>query len=157
VALLDGEPGGRRGGDVRGAREGTEGAAARGLRRAGRQASRSFVASEAQLVAAKRGSRRATTPRRASASNGSWRRAWTSIAASRACASPPVSSRRRSTSEALKVLDDNKDEAFVALVADLRGDIMLAQGRIDEARAAYKKASEKAEARNPVKGSPRPS
>ena len=54
--------------------------------------------------------------------------------------------------EALKVLDDNKDEAFVALVADLRGDIMLTQGRIDEARAAYKTASEKAEARNPVKG-----
>jgi len=53
--------------------------------------------------------------------------------------------------EALKVLDGNKDEAFVALVADLRGDIMLAQGRIDEARAAYKLASEKADPRNPVK------
>jgi predicted negative regulator of RcsB-dependent stress response len=54
--------------------------------------------------------------------------------------------------EALKTLDANKDEAFVALVADLRGDIMLAQGRLDEARAAYKLASEKAEPRNPVKG-----
>ena len=54
--------------------------------------------------------------------------------------------------EALKVLDANKDEAFTALVADLRGDVMLAQGRIDEARAAYKLASEKADARNPVKG-----
>ena len=53
--------------------------------------------------------------------------------------------------EALKVLDDNKDEAFAALVADLRGDIMLAQGRMDEARAAYKTATEKAEPRNPVK------
>ena len=53
--------------------------------------------------------------------------------------------------EALKVLDGNKDEAFVALVADMRGDVMLAQGRIDEARAAYKLASEKADARNPVK------
>ena len=53
--------------------------------------------------------------------------------------------------DALKVLDDNKDEAFVALVADLRGDIMLAQGRMDEARAAYKTATEKAEPRNPVK------
>ena len=53
--------------------------------------------------------------------------------------------------EALKVLDDNKDEAFVAVVADLRGDIMLAQGRMDEARAAYKTATEKAEPRNPVK------
>jgi predicted negative regulator of RcsB-dependent stress response len=53
--------------------------------------------------------------------------------------------------EALKVLDDNKDEAYVALVADVRGDIMLAQGRTDEARAAYKTAVEKAEPRNPVK------
>ena len=53
--------------------------------------------------------------------------------------------------EALKVLDGNKSESFVASVADLRGDIMLAQGRIDEARAAYKLAMEKAEGRNPVK------
>ena len=53
--------------------------------------------------------------------------------------------------EALKTLDANKEEAFVAPSADLRGDIMLAQGRIDEARAAYKLASEKANPRNPVK------
>jgi predicted negative regulator of RcsB-dependent stress response len=53
--------------------------------------------------------------------------------------------------EALTVLDANKDEAFTALAADLRGDIMLAQGRLDEARAAYKTAIEKAEPRNPVK------
>lgn len=53
--------------------------------------------------------------------------------------------------EALVVLDANKDEAFVALAADLKGDIMLAQGRLDEARAAYKTAIDKAEARNPVK------
>ena len=53
--------------------------------------------------------------------------------------------------EALTVLDGNKDPAFVASVADLRGDIMLAQGRVDEARAAFKLAIEKAEPRNPVK------
>lgn len=53
--------------------------------------------------------------------------------------------------DALKVLDGNKDPAFVASVADLRGDIMLAQGRLDEARAAFKLAIEKAEPRNPVK------
>jgi predicted negative regulator of RcsB-dependent stress response len=53
--------------------------------------------------------------------------------------------------EALQVLDGNTDEAFVALAADLRGDIMLAQGRIDEARAAYKLAMEKATPRNPVR------
>ena len=54
-------------------------------------------------------------------------------------------------SEALQILDGNTDEAFVALAADLRGDIMLAQGRIDEARAAYKLAMEKATPRNPVR------
>jgi predicted negative regulator of RcsB-dependent stress response len=53
--------------------------------------------------------------------------------------------------EALTVLDGNKDEAFVALAADLRGDIMLAQGRLAEARAAYKLAIDKADARNPVR------
>jgi predicted negative regulator of RcsB-dependent stress response len=53
--------------------------------------------------------------------------------------------------EALTALDQNKDEAFAALVADQRGDVMLAQGRLDEARAAYKLAMEKAEERNPVK------
>jgi predicted negative regulator of RcsB-dependent stress response len=53
--------------------------------------------------------------------------------------------------EALKVLDANKDEAFAALAADLRGDIMLAQNRLDEARAAYKMAVEKAGPRNPVR------
>ena len=54
-------------------------------------------------------------------------------------------------SEALRALDANKDEGFVALAADLRGDIMLAQGRLDEARAAYKLAVEKASAGHPVK------
>jgi predicted negative regulator of RcsB-dependent stress response len=53
--------------------------------------------------------------------------------------------------EALKVLDGNKDEAFTPLANDLRGDVMLAQGRLDEARAAYKAAVDKADARNPVK------
>ena len=53
--------------------------------------------------------------------------------------------------EALRVLEGNRDEAFVPLAADLRGDVMLAQGRIDEARAAYKLAIDKADARNPVK------
>jgi predicted negative regulator of RcsB-dependent stress response len=53
--------------------------------------------------------------------------------------------------DALKILDGNKDEAFVPLAADLRGDIMLAQGRLDEARAAYKLAMDKSSPRNPVK------
>lgn len=54
--------------------------------------------------------------------------------------------------EALKVLDGTQDPAFAALAADQRGDIMLAQGRLDEARAAYKAAIEKAGPRNPVRG-----
>lgn len=53
--------------------------------------------------------------------------------------------------EALKILDGNKDEAFAAPVADLRGDVMLSQGRVDEARANYKLAAEKAGPRNPIK------
>jgi predicted negative regulator of RcsB-dependent stress response len=53
--------------------------------------------------------------------------------------------------DALKALDANKDPAFAALAADMRGDVMLAQGRLDEARAAYKLAVDKAEPRNPVR------
>ncbi|MGE5616542.1 MAG: YfgM family protein [Bacillota bacterium] len=53
--------------------------------------------------------------------------------------------------DALKVLDGNTDPAFVPLGNDMRGDIMLAQGRMDEARAAYKAAAEKADPRSPVK------
>jgi len=53
--------------------------------------------------------------------------------------------------DALRVLDGNKEAAFAASVADLRGDVMLAQGRIDEARAAYKLAIDKAEGRSPVR------
>ena len=53
--------------------------------------------------------------------------------------------------EALAVLDGNKDEAFAAMVADLKGDIMFAQGRIDEARAAYKLAIDKSDPRSPMR------
>ena len=42
--------------------------------------------------------------------------------------------------EALKQLDAAKAEGFEALVADRRGDILLAQGKKDEARAAYQAA-----------------
>ena len=53
--------------------------------------------------------------------------------------------------EALQVLDGNKDEAWVAMVADLRGDILFSQGRADEARAAYKLAIEKSDPRSPLR------
>jgi predicted negative regulator of RcsB-dependent stress response len=42
--------------------------------------------------------------------------------------------------EALKQLDGASAQDFEALVADRRGDILLAQGKKDEARAAYAKA-----------------
>lgn len=54
--------------------------------------------------------------------------------------------------EALKLLDGSKDEAFAPLASDLRGDVMLAQGRLDEARASYKAAVDKAGPTNPVRG-----
>lgn len=42
--------------------------------------------------------------------------------------------------EALKQLDDAKAAAFEALVADRRGDVLLAQGKADQARSAYQAA-----------------
>ena len=42
--------------------------------------------------------------------------------------------------EALKLLPADAPKAFAGLVADRRGDILLAQGKADEARAAYRSA-----------------
>ena len=42
--------------------------------------------------------------------------------------------------EALKQLDGATAPSFQALVADRRGDVLLAQGKRDEAKAAYRKA-----------------
>ena len=42
--------------------------------------------------------------------------------------------------EALKALDAAKGEAFTALVADRRGDVLLLQGQRDAAKAAYQTA-----------------
>lgn len=53
--------------------------------------------------------------------------------------------------EALKTLESVSEVGFAAQVADLKGDIYAAQGRRDEARAAYEVAVEKAEQRNPMK------
>ena len=53
--------------------------------------------------------------------------------------------------EALKVLDQVKDEAYSSMAADLRGDVLVSQGRRDEARAAYQIAVEKAGDRSPMK------
>jgi predicted negative regulator of RcsB-dependent stress response len=45
--------------------------------------------------------------------------------------------------DALKLLDAKHAEAFASLYADLRGDVLVAQGKPAEARAAYKLALEK--------------
>jgi predicted negative regulator of RcsB-dependent stress response len=53
--------------------------------------------------------------------------------------------------DALKTLDQVKDEAFVSIAADVRGDVLVAQGKREEARAAYQIAVEKAGDRSPTK------
>jgi predicted negative regulator of RcsB-dependent stress response len=45
--------------------------------------------------------------------------------------------------EALRLLETRHSSALETLYADLRGDIMVAQGQLGEARAAYKRALEK--------------
>jgi len=42
--------------------------------------------------------------------------------------------------EALKVLEAPMPEAYAALAADRRGDVLMAQGKADEAKAQYQKA-----------------
>jgi predicted negative regulator of RcsB-dependent stress response len=53
--------------------------------------------------------------------------------------------------DALKVLGAIKSDAFSSLAADVKGDILAAHGRTDEARAAYQMAVDKAESRSPLK------
>lgn len=42
--------------------------------------------------------------------------------------------------EAMKLLDATHPEAFTGLYADLKGDVLAAQGKTDDARTAYKQA-----------------
>ena len=51
--------------------------------------------------------------------------------------------------DALRTLDAKHDDAFAGLYADLRGDVLFAAGRRDEARAAYQAASAKLDAKSP--------
>lgn len=53
--------------------------------------------------------------------------------------------------EALKVLDAKVPEQFVSLVADRRGDILVAQERIADARGAYQVALDKSDPANPAR------
>jgi predicted negative regulator of RcsB-dependent stress response len=47
---------------------------------------------------------------------------------------------QRKYDEALKAIDGIDDSEFAALAADRRGDILAAEGKTDEAKAAYQKA-----------------
>lgn len=49
---------------------------------------------------------------------------------------------------AMKLLDATRPDAFVGLYADLKGDVLAAQGKADEARAAYKLALEKMDSKS---------
>jgi predicted negative regulator of RcsB-dependent stress response len=55
----------------------------------------------------------------------------------------------KSYDEAIKLLAGNFPESYVALVADRKGDILVAQSKLDEARAAYQLALDKTEASVP--------
>jgi predicted negative regulator of RcsB-dependent stress response len=50
--------------------------------------------------------------------------------------------------EALKQLDAAHPDSFTGLYSDLRGDVLSAQGKTAEARAAYQQAYDKMDARN---------
>lgn len=50
--------------------------------------------------------------------------------------------------DALKLLEAKHPDAFDGLYADLRGDVLSAQGKMDEARSSYKLAYEKIDAQS---------
>lgn len=53
--------------------------------------------------------------------------------------------------DALKVLDAKPVDSYVALYADLRGDILASQGKSGDARAAYQNALEKSDPGSPYR------
>jgi predicted negative regulator of RcsB-dependent stress response len=55
----------------------------------------------------------------------------------------------KSYEDGLKVLNADMPAAYAGLAADRRGDLLVAQNKIDEARAAYKQALEKSDPKSP--------
>lgn len=53
--------------------------------------------------------------------------------------------------EGLKLLEGSFPDAFAALVADRKGDILVAQNKIELARTAYQNALSKTEERDPIR------
>lgn len=52
---------------------------------------------------------------------------------------------------AMKQLDGEHDAAFAPLFANLKGDVLVAEGKADEARASYKLAMDKLDQKNPLR------
>jgi len=57
----------------------------------------------------------------------------------------------KSHDEALKLLSGEVPEALAASFADRRGDVLMAMGKGEEARAAYKEALDRAGAQSPIR------
>jgi predicted negative regulator of RcsB-dependent stress response len=53
--------------------------------------------------------------------------------------------------EALKLLEAKHGDSFTGLYADVKGDVLLAQGKRQEARAAYQVALDKSDAASPLR------
>jgi len=53
--------------------------------------------------------------------------------------------------EALKLVETKPVSAFTGLYADMKGDILVAQGKVAEARTAYHEALDKSEAQSPYR------
>jgi predicted negative regulator of RcsB-dependent stress response len=105
---------------------------------------RSFQATDAQLVAAKTAFEAGDLA--AAAAHLQWvvdhgRDAFRPVARIRLA---QVLLDQKKFDEALRQLEQVKEDGFAALVADLRGDVLLIQGKKAEARAAYELAVEKA-------------
>lgn len=58
---------------------------------------------------------------------------------------------RKQYDDALRTLDAKVDAAFEGIYADLRGDVLAAAGRADEARSAYQVAVAKLDAKSPYR------
>lgn len=57
----------------------------------------------------------------------------------------------KNSAEALKLLDSKHAEAYDALYADLKGDVLASQGKVEEARKAYSVALEKTDLKSPFR------
>jgi predicted negative regulator of RcsB-dependent stress response len=53
--------------------------------------------------------------------------------------------------DAFRVIQGVTEDGYLSLAADLKGDVLMAQGKKDEARIAYQLALDKADARSPIR------